>query len=90
MTIGTVRLAENGTGLQQRLDLSQQPLEIHRFGVVVVGAGFDAFLTIAGHGMGGEGDDRDAAGGRIAFETGRLMSSRMISGFPEAAISTPS
>src|SRR5262249_14688773 len=48
-----------GLPVQQGLDLRQEPGQLHRLGVVVVAAGLQGLLAVAGHGVGGQGDHRD-------------------------------
>ena len=45
----------HGPAFEQRVDLAEQPLELHRFGVVVLAPGLETALAVAGHGVGGHG-----------------------------------
>ncbi len=54
--------------LQQAMDLPQQPFQINGLGVIIVATGFQGFLPVPGHGVGGEGNDGDGPGVRLGFE----------------------
>ena len=58
---------------EDRLDLGEEPGEVDGLDVVVVAAGLDGPLAVAGHRVRGQGDDRDGRGGRVGLEpAGRL------------------
>ena len=45
---------------QQRVDLPEQPGQIHRLRVVVIAAGLEGLVPVARHRVGGQRDDGDA------------------------------
>src|SRR5262249_50112759 len=47
---------------EQPLDLAEQAGELDRLGVILVAAGGEGLLAVAGHGVGGQGDHRDVPG----------------------------
>src|SRR3954469_6643254 len=60
--LGAVPVGELG------LDLVDEAREVDGLGVVVVAAGLEGLLAVAGHGVRREGDDRDGAGERVGLE----------------------
>src|ERR1700684_2402007 len=57
----------------EALDLADETVELHRFGIVIVTAGLDRLFTVPGHGVRRQPDYRHASGGIIGLDaTGRL------------------
>ena len=51
-----------------RLDFLEEPRKVEGFGLVIVAAGFESFLTVALHGMGGQRNHRDVTESRIGLQ----------------------
>ena len=78
-----------GARASRRVDLLQQGGEIDRLGVELVAARLERLLAIADHGVGGERDDRDVAGGSDRPSAGARTPSRRSPAVPGPAGSGP-
>src|SRR5262249_8210578 len=77
----TTNSEADGDSINSSLSIEQvahtrgQSLPVNRLGFVGVAAGFEAALFVALHGVGGQDDDRDAAGRFIPFQPPRCLPS---------------
>src|SRR5208283_296545 len=64
----TLSVMGQGLAMEPHPQRGEELFGVDRLGEIVRGAGFEAFLAIALHGLGGQGNDRQTAVGRVAAD----------------------